>query len=1097
MSNQGGPSLAFTDFSGGLTENPYNPDPTKYVRADNLLVTQDRHLRTRPGAKVLGGSLYQLPTGLQRVGAFYNGFDDTVLFAASGQQLFYKGATSWTELQGPSSRVAFATGDPDSRASFTNWRGIVYATNDTRTHVMKMYHNESGTLVLRQAGMPTIPKLLWPNEQALLAAAIAVATNLRTALITHYTNNFAQTFTSVVEHLVADGLDGAELTAAAVPTTLPTLITCVKALTKTFANHSQDVYGEGKYHGLATATEELLEAGTYFTQLETTMSVLADPETIQDCIDQLNLLTQKAFAHTAMARGVHTFPQVIIGATNGTIIQYSDGPKFRNAVDAMCILANQLAITFRNHINSYSTSGAVDAYHYAYDTVNLALVNLAINSPAIDWFSLCNVVTDLRLAANRSISGTSLGHFLDPAHWHGNSPAVEGSNVLDPPLISEVTIGLDIVTVDYAGALEPGNLLKIMGMLNDFNGKLYTHIIEAIMHAIGAASVPTHGEIVPHGGDLTVATYLYAFVASYEYYVGSTLFKDYGVPLFVSTGEVLATSSQPLQITRIPSPEYSPTHNYDTANVKVEVFRTTNAGTTYYKVAELAAGVTSMADSTLDTDLQTRETLYSNGGIVLNDQPPPCKYVHIVNNVPYFGNIQDGTDILPNRVRQGIVDDPDASPGDFYDDLLHPVVGISSYRTNPVVFCEKSFARMEGIIDELGQGVLGHQNLSDTVGCVNGASIVQTEFGIFFAGTDGFYHTDAFNSTNLTALSISETYQTLVKTAAQKDAISGNYNPTTQQVWWSILTPQGQKVAYILHLKFGVKPDACFTTASNDGHFNPSAFVFFQGYLYHGDERGYVFQHRDEYSNDSYVNTAATGDNWRQAHIPHHFISCYTDFGSSKVRKWVTRIQVVGRNASNLTLAILSTNDEKDLVEIKAVINRDNLVWGDPDIIWDVSDVTWGVNGLIDQWRRFKSGQLRCNFKQIEFKNATDQVVAKSDSTDYGNGTFFFVVAPGTSFTFTTSGARELPANWDDCLLYLPNDGYVYGYEITDITGFVITCLVGTGTKPANGAMAWEMRGTRRSERLDLMRYTMYFTPLGSTENDFAGTVAEGTSGNG
>ena len=113
--------------------------------------------------------------------------------------------------------------------------------------------------------------------------------------------------------------------------------------------------------------------------------------------------------------------------------------------------------------------------------------------------------------------------------------------------------------------------------------------------------------------------------------------------------------------------------NYNTAGIKLAIYRTTDGGNTYYQVTEVANGTTSYTDIYNDTipnigdrALDDGTVLYTSGGVVGYDQPPISKYVTSFNNVTYWGAVVDSGQYFPNRIVQGIPSAPDAAPASFY-----------------------------------------------------------------------------------------------------------------------------------------------------------------------------------------------------------------------------------------------------------------------------------------------------------------------------------------------------------------------------------------------------------------------------------------------
>lgn len=292
--------------------------------------------------------------------------------------------------------------------------------------------------------------------------------------------------------------------------------------------------------------------------------------------------------------------------------------------------------------------------------------------------------------------------------------------------------------------------------------------------------------------------------------------------------------------------------NYATNKVTLELYRTTDGGQTFFFLASLANGTTSYLDIVNDSlagvdgsnSLDEGETLYTSGGVVGDDQPPICKYTHILNGVTYWGAVVDSGQYFPNRIRQSKPNAPDSSPASFFDDFDSPVVGISSARNNLIVLCSTSIYRESGQFNTQGQGSLSHENISDTLGCLNTKSIVQTEIGVFFAGTDGFYYTDGYQIINIT-FELKDTYAALTKSDIQQRGIHGVYDKIQRRIWWTMRTgdfDSDASIVWVYYLNYGVKPSGVFTTISNGLNFRPTSLIIQRGVAYYAHEAGYLLK---------------------------------------------------------------------------------------------------------------------------------------------------------------------------------------------------------------------------------------------------------------
>jgi hypothetical protein len=459
-----------------------------------------------------------------------------------------------------------------------------------------------------------------------------------------------------------------------------------------------------------------------------------------------------------------------------------------------------------------------------------------------------------------------------------------------------------------------------------------------------------------------------------------------GTPVQASTWADISGAS----LSNIPTLVNASTDNYDTANLKLEIYRTTSNGSAFFLHSTITNGTTTLDDELHDTDvtgadtpLATREPLYTTGGVVENDPPPTCKYLHVLGNFTYFGAIVEDGESFPRRIRQSIADDPDAAPGSFFVDLDDDLMGISSTKGRVVALCATSLYRLEGSFDELGDGSIDRDQITDAVGCISPNGIVQTEFGILFPGQDGFYLTDGFQAKKISDFDLR--YKKYTETAAQRRRISGTYDQKNRRIWWTMqATSAGAECdsIFVLDLNYPLSPASAFTTVAGGTTFKPTALLFDNGVLYRGDPDGYILKHDDTYKTDSVVDTGTLPSAWLTERVNFDFISGATDFGTTQVKKWVTRLNVLARKYGDLDVGIFSINDHKTSSALKGIAYVHTDVWGASDFTYGVNELAFiGANvGVIDEWRRFPSGSLRCEYKQIRLTNsgygaglATDQ----------------------------------------------------------------------------------------------------------------------------
>lgn len=556
-------------------------------------------------------------------------------------------------------------------------------------------------------------------------------------------------------------------------------------------------------------------------------------------------------------------------------------------------------------------------------------------------------------------------------------------------------------------------------------------------------------------------------------------------------------------ITNIPSIVNSNGSNYD-SDIKMNLYRTAGNGIIYYKLDQIAAGITSYMDANADTvssnsqnPLITREQLYTTGGIVGRDQIESAKYIAQVNGFTYYAGVSDGNVYQPNRLRQSLPLVPDAAPASFYDDFDDEIIGLGSARNNLIVLCKSSVFRENGVFTENGSGYMSHEKISDVVGGINQKSIVQTEIGVFYAGSDGYYYTDGYQVIKL-SLEIDDTYAYLTKTEEQKRFIAGAYDKRNRRVWWSMKNDY-QTEFYVLHLNQGVRPSAAFTKQFNPDVIKPASHVFWRDDHWFGHEEGYLMKSDIDQKADQIPNYLVAKP-WNDSTIPYEYISTAMDGGTIFERKYLTKIHVVSDNSGNMAIQPYIVRDmNSDYMGIKplAPINyKDNLIWGQPSCVWGTADLHWNNKGKMDEFRRFPHSTLRSDFFQIGLRPATLGVY-NSESFFFPQFTFGLTTTTGTKNVFIyTQDASFTDLIWPtDVVGYkmaFEVDDYVSEYEILTVTGNVLTVSDPLGTFVNASGMKFVIRGKSKNQRLTVTSYVIHFANLGDLVKNYKGPAGSG-----
>lgn len=574
-----------------------------------------------------------------------------------------------------------------------------------------------------------------------------------------------------------------------------------------------------------------------------------------------------------------------------------------------------------------------------------------------------------------------------------------------------------------------------------------------------------------------VNNYVYAFVYSYTYTVGTTQYEDVSSVTYVTCSNSAAPNTNQVNIASIPVLANGVTGNYDTSNVKVKIFRTIAGGNTWYYVNQVNNGVTTYADTASDTSIQANTLLYANSGVLDNDTPPLSKFVHVVNGYAIYGNIKEGSQIYKNRVRYSVQDDLDSCPLELYVDVLDEITGLSSYNDNPLVFTKDHVYRLNGQYNELGQGQVTFEDITKTIGCMSHNSIVQTRYGVFWAGNDGFYWTDGFNYKKISD-SINERYKNIVSSDTRKSRIFGAFDSKDNRVYWACTnedTSTDNDTYYILDLRWGIRDDSTFTTRTNGPDFRPTCITFYLGNLVRGDTRGYIFKHLPTITTDPKINISTLPSTWAQVAITPTYKSAVINFGIASMRKWVPKILLTMENVTNTSAQIISINDntsaEKNLKEIRF---RGNVLWGDPNPIWGNDLPYWSFFNLIEEMRHFPATTLRCSYKQI--------IITQSFSIIYNSDTNSTATVNTATRTATLDNATF---SWADDIvdyfIYFANDNYEKGYQIQSKNSATELTYLDSGATTVNGSHKWIIKGYPKGEILNILGYVLYYSPLSTT----------------
>lgn len=582
-------------------------------------------------------------------------------------------------------------------------------------------------------------------------------------------------------------------------------------------------------------------------------------------------------------------------------------------------------------------------------------------------------------------------------------------------------------------------------------------------------------------------SFLYAFHYDYTYQVGNQTFEIAGPIVLLEVLGASDPSANPNHLTGIPALVNGTTDNYDVVNVKVKIFRTTTGGTTLWYLNQINNGTTTFTDNYSDLTIVNSSIIYTSDGTLDNEPPPFAKYVHIVNNIAYYGYLKEGAQEFPFDFRASQPFQPDSCPTLFRDTVEDTIHGISSVQSIPIILCSKYIYRVEGSFSQFGRGSMNHTRISDTAGCVSNLSIVQAENGLYWAGNDGFYYSDGYMVRKISDNN-NEAYKNLISAQTNKSRIYGKFNELERKIVWGIQSDTSSfdnDTLWVLDLRYGktaatatsgMSYIATFTTWSGGNSFRPTALEFFNRQMYRADSRGYVFIHDEQYTTDPLVDTLDVPVNWHTQPIIYHYRSVAFNFGSTYMRKIATKILLTAKNKTNISIQVTAINDDgKTRRALKEIRWRRNFVWGDPEFVWGNPDCFWNSEGLIEQWRRMPAKGLRFSYLQIDVTNSYTTI---TDSDTIGKATFN---STSKSAVLDTAAMSTWPL---DCVGYFIStevDQYQRQFQIIGRTNDTITILDPQGILPI-GSLKWQIEGIKKGEVLNLLSYNIHWANISKTQ---------------
>lgn len=317
----------------------------------------------------------------------------------------------------------------------------------------------------------------------------------------------------------------------------------------------------------------------------------------------------------------------------------------------------------------------------------------------------------------------------------GSDPSVSGMSPIRVNLQSYMTDVQVATLIQLSFASAP-----------EFSVNRSTSILEITNIAPGVSSGVLPGSVGI--GNVQPGTYSYIAIWKYIDNAGRIHRSTTSIPI---QAIVPPGSSTSVSIT---VPLLSPTAK---DNVILEVYRTQSLGDLYYRVTSIEKPVFNIQnqdinltkitfiDTLSDAEMSANELLYTTGGVLDNDSPPPCSLITVFKNRLFIAGLDN-----PNLIQYTKIIDPSdkqfiAGFSDYLsvetDTRGGDITALASMDDNLIIFKETQIFYLSGDgPTNTGEGGFGDPQLISTdVGCNNPNSVVLTPTGLLFKSPKGIY----------------------------------------------------------------------------------------------------------------------------------------------------------------------------------------------------------------------------------------------------------------------------------------------------------------------------------------------------------------------
>lgn len=376
------------------------------------------------------------------------------------------------------------------------------------------------------------------------------------------------------------------------------------------------------------------------------------------------------------------------------------------------------------------------------------------------------------------------------------------SNIWAPPSVSYQTNGTYAFSMNVKGVIRSENetLFSLLGLslaTIDFSGPyLYNSItLNNNMLAVGGNVLAYDGRFVTEqgfhlfpenvtqqatattGGFISNGSYQYAAVYRWTDAKGNIHTSAPSIPLsYTASG---GTSTQTITI-RIPTLRITQKTG-DRGECTVELFRTENAGTIFYKVTSITsptyndttADYVDIVDTLADATIISNEILYTTGGVLDNIGAPSASIITSYKNRAFIAGLEDKNEMRYSKIvrlgegvsfNEGLSIKVEPRGGD--------ITALATLDDRLIIFKNSSIYQIAGDgPSDTGEGSTFTEPvlISTDVGCTDGNSVVLGPDGLFFKSSKGIYLLERNNTVTYVGADVEDYNSAMVTSAVLLD----------------------------------------------------------------------------------------------------------------------------------------------------------------------------------------------------------------------------------------------------------------------------------------------------------------------------------------